>query len=108
MNSFETEVNLHNNLLSNCSASNDGFNAGENGTSYHGVFIRAPAVVSVDSPKVEVLATIDLPQRKEPVVVGVAQENLMATAFHPELTEDTRWHSFFLKKILDKMKVEKQ
>ena len=80
----------------------------ENGTSYHGVFIRAPAVVSVDSPKVEVLATIDLPYRKEPVVVGVAQENLMATAFHPELTEDTRWHAFFLKKILEKMNMGKQ
>ena len=80
----------------------------ENGTSYHGVFIRAPAVVSVDSPQVEVLATIDLPHRKEPVVVGVAQENLMATAFHPELTEDTRWHAFFLKKILEKMNVGKQ
>ena len=55
----------------------------ENGTSYHGVFIRAPAVVSVDSPKVEVLATIDLPYRKEPVVVGVAQENLIHTFMQP-------------------------
>ena len=45
---------------------------------------------------------------KEPVVVGVAQENLMATAFHPELTEDARWHAFFLKKILEKMNVGKQ
>lgn len=104
MNSFETEVKLHSNL-SNCSTSNDVLNVG---TSYHGVFIRAPAVVSVDSPKVEVLATIDLPHRKEPVVVGVAQENLMATAFHPELTEDTRWHAFFLKKILEKMNMGKQ
>ena len=32
----------------------------------------------------------------------------MATVFHLELTEDTRWHTFFLKKILEKMNVGKQ
>ena len=32
----------------------------------------------------------------------------MATALHPELTEDTRWLAFFLKKILEKMNVGKQ
>lgn len=31
------------------------------------------------------------------VIVAVRQGNLLATAFHPELTADTRWHSYFLK-----------
>lgn len=109
VNSFETKVKLHNNLLSsgNTSAIND-CSSSDVDTSYHGVFIRAPAIVSVDSPKVEVLATIDWPQREKPIVVGVAQDDLMATAFHPELTEDTRWHAYFLGKILQKMKMGKQ
>ncbi|CAL5352819.1 unnamed protein product [Camellia sinensis] len=33
----------------------------------------------------------------EKVIVGVKQGNLLGTAFHPELTADTRWHSYFLK-----------
>ncbi|PKI62606.1 hypothetical protein CRG98_017028, partial [Punica granatum] len=31
------------------------------------------------------------------VIVAVKQGNLLATAFHPELTVDSRWHTFFLK-----------
>ncbi|CAM9098597.1 unnamed protein product [Discosporangium mesarthrocarpum] len=30
------------------------------------------------------------------VIVAVRKENLLATAFHPELTDDTRWHQYFL------------
>ena len=102
MNSFEAKVNLHNKfLLDQCGAVN-GYSNEDTDAGYHGVFIRAPAVVSVDSPKVEVLATVDLPQREEPVVVGVAQDNLIATAFHPELTEDTRFHAYFLRQILER------
>lgn len=108
VNSFETRVKLHDKLLSNDSSITiNGCSDTDSDTSYHGVFIRAPAVVSVDSPKVEVLATIDWPQREEPVVVGVAQDQLMATAFHPELTEDTRWHAYFLRKILETTNVRK-
>lgn len=99
---------LHTKLLSSERSVINGSSDCESDTSYHGVFIRAPAVVSVDSPKVEVLATIDWPEREEPVVVGVAQDNLMATAFHPELTEDTRWHAYFLRKILGKGNVEEK
>ncbi len=58
---------------------------------FHAVFIRAPVVTAV-GPAVEVIATAsggDSP-------VAVRQGSVMATAFHPELTEDTRFHSFFL------------
>eukprot|EP00249_Psilotum_nudum_P006846 c20104_g1_i2 orf=82-681(+) len=36
------------------------------------------------------------------VTVAVRQGNLLATAFHPELTSDTRWHSFFLNMLKEK------
>ena len=57
---------------------------------FHGVFIRAPVIVRVGT-EVKVLAS--LPDG-EPV--AVQQGNLMATAFHPELTRDPRFHQHFL------------
>jgi 5'-phosphate synthase pdxT subunit len=35
----------------------------------------------------------------EAVVVAVRQRNLLATAFHPELTDDPRWHQLFLEMV---------
>lgn len=54
------------------------------------VFIRAPAVEKVWGD-VQVLAKF---QEK---IVGVRQDNLLAVAFHPELTPDTRLHEYFLR-----------
>ncbi|KAA8544030.1 hypothetical protein F0562_021793 [Nyssa sinensis] len=83
---------------------------------FRGVFIRAPAILKV-GPDVEVLADIPVPSGKtidlnsaldsqeenngseKKVIVAVKQGNLLATAFHPELTADTRWHSYFLKMV---------
>lgn len=33
---------------------------------------------------------------REKVIVAVKQGNLLATAFHPELTADTRWYASML------------
>jgi len=55
----------------------------------HGVFIRAPRVQRA-GPGVEVLASVD----GQPVMVR--QGNLLATAFHPELTGDLRVHRLLL------------
>ena len=57
------------------------------------VFIRAPAIVAAGDG-VEVLATV--PGRGEDVIAAVRQGNILATAFHPELTDDLRWHALFL------------
>jgi 5'-phosphate synthase pdxT subunit len=54
-----------------------------------GVFIRAPIVSRVGAG-VQVLSTF------EDKIVAVQQGNLLATAFHPELTDDTRVHRYFL------------
>ena len=80
--------------------------AGMPGPPYHAVFIRAPWVERV-GPDVEVLGRVDRPGRpEEPAapsqvgqagrIVAVRQRNLLATAFHPELTQDLRVHRFFV------------
>jgi 5'-phosphate synthase pdxT subunit len=57
---------------------------------FHAVFIRAPLIEAV-GPGAEVLA------RLEDGSIGAAQQgHLLATAFHPELTEDVRFHQYFL------------
>ena len=53
---------------------------------FHAVFIRAPVVTGV-GPGVEVLATDHLGR-----TVAVREGRLLATAFHPELTGDRRFH----------------
>lgn len=59
------------------------------GEPVHGVFIRAPYVVSAGAD-VKVLA--EYRQR----IVAVRQGNILATAFHPELTTDRRVHDYFV------------
>ncbi|OXS30216.1 MAG: glutamine amidotransferase subunit PdxT [Desulfovibrio sp. MES5] len=53
------------------------------------VFIRAPVLISV-GPEVRVLAEV------KGQAVAVRQNNILGTSFHPELTPDTRLHSYFL------------
>jgi 5'-phosphate synthase pdxT subunit len=65
----------------------------EKGLPFHAVFIRAPLVTSVGEG-VEVLSRLD-----EGSIVAVRQSNLLATAFHPELTDDTRFHRYFVKMV---------
>ena len=59
----------------------------------HAVFIRAPVVESV-GPRAHALATLE-----DGRVVAVEQGALLATAFHPEVTDDYRFHSRFLDKV---------
>ncbi len=56
----------------------------------HAVFIRAPAVIGV-GPAVQVMAALD-----DGAVVAVRQGSLLATAFHPELGNDLRFHRYFV------------
>ncbi len=57
---------------------------------FHAVFIRGPVIESVGEG-VEVLARLDDGQ-----IVAVRQGVLLGTAFHPEVTSDTRFHEYFL------------
>jgi 5'-phosphate synthase pdxT subunit len=62
----------------------------------HAVFIRAPAVQSA-ATEVEVLARLeDDGNGGRGTIVAVRQGPLLATAFHPEMTDDLRFHEYFL------------
>lgn len=52
-------------------------------------FIRAPYIETA-SPDVEILAEVD------GHIVAVRYQNQLAVAFHPELSEDTRFHEMFI------------
>lgn len=57
---------------------------------FHAVFIRAPFIASI-SDGVEMLARLS-----NGIGVAAKQGNMLALAFHPELTDDLRLHDFFL------------
>ena len=67
--------------------------AGVKGPPMHAVFIRAPWFEDVGD-EVEVLAAVDTSQGPQTVVVR--QDNVLASAFHPELSGDGRLHDIFL------------
>ena len=57
---------------------------------FPGVFIRAPIIERVNN-NVETLAKL-----AEGTIVAVKEGKLVASAFHPELTSDLRFHQYFL------------
>jgi 5'-phosphate synthase pdxT subunit len=57
---------------------------------FHAVFIRAPLIEHCEKG-VEVLAKLE-----NGTMVAARQGKLLATAFHPELTDDLRFHQYFL------------
>ena len=63
---------------------------GMDGPPYRAVFIRAPVFIEVGD-RVDILAR--LPDGRP---VAVRQSHMLATAFHPELTNDPRMHQLFL------------
>ena len=60
---------------------------------FHAVFIRAPLVIDVKNDA-RVLARLE-----DGGIVAVRQGHLLATAFHPELTPDDRFHRYFLERV---------
>jgi 5'-phosphate synthase pdxT subunit len=91
--SFESDVHL----------------AGMGGEPYHAVFIRAPWVETVGDD-VEVLGRTETGESAGRIV-AVRQGNLMATAFHPELTGDHRVHEYFVdlvRRVLDQPSGEQE
>ncbi|RME71383.1 MAG: pyridoxal 5'-phosphate synthase glutaminase subunit PdxT [Chloroflexi bacterium] len=60
------------------------------GPPFRAVFIRAPRIQSVGEG-VQVLARLE-----DGTIVAARQGQIMVTAFHPELTDDPRFHEYFL------------
>ena len=65
----------------------------------HAVFIRAPLIERV-RPPAQALATLD-----DGTVVAARQDGMLALAFHPELTTDTRVHAYFLTLVKGRQRV---
>lgn len=63
------------------------------GEPVHAVFIRAPLIRSVGDGVKPVASLAD------GEVVAARQGHLLATSFHPELTDDTRVHEYFLRMV---------
>lgn len=57
-------------------------------------FIRAP-IIEKAGPDVEILSKLD-----NGTIVAVREKNMLATSFHPELTQDIRFHEYFISKLL--------
>jgi 5'-phosphate synthase pdxT subunit len=57
---------------------------------YHCIFIRAPRITDT-GPAVDVLAELE-----DGTIVAARQDKILASVFHPELTEDHRFHQLFL------------
>jgi 5'-phosphate synthase pdxT subunit len=60
---------------------------------FHAVFIRAPIIEQVGE------GVVPLSTLEDGTVVAAERGNLLATSFHPELTQDTRFHEYFLAKV---------
>lgn len=56
------------------------------------VFIRAPYITKT-SKDVQILATLDNK------IIAARQKNMLVSSFHPELTNDLRFHQYFLSMI---------
>ena len=57
---------------------------------YHAIFIRAPKIEHA-GPNVDILVKLS-----DDTIVAAKEGNLIALAFHPELTADNRLHKYFL------------
>jgi 5'-phosphate synthase pdxT subunit len=61
---------------------------------FRAVFIRAPAITAT-GPAVDVLARLE-----NGTIVAARQDSLLVSCFHPELTDDDRFHRAFLEQVL--------
>jgi 5'-phosphate synthase pdxT subunit len=75
--SFETDVKI----------------AGLGEEPFRAIFIRAPAITST-GPGVDVLASLE-----NGTIVAARQNSLLVSCFHPELTQDDRFHRAFLEQV---------
>jgi 5'-phosphate synthase pdxT subunit len=60
---------------------------------FHAIFIRAPYIEEAGPGVVPLL-------EHEGKILFARQDNLLAAAFHPELTDDTRVHEYFLREMV--------
>jgi 5'-phosphate synthase pdxT subunit len=64
------------------------------GEKFKGIFIRAPYIEKVGE-------NVDILSKYNEKIIAVKSGKHIATAFHPELTGDTRIHKYFIKEVLN-------
>ncbi len=64
---------------------------------FHAIFIRAPIIDEV-KPSVQILSRLP-----DGTIVAIRQNRLLASAFHPEFTDDSRFHSYFLNLVRQRL-----
>jgi 5'-phosphate synthase pdxT subunit len=64
---------------------------------FHAVFIRAPVIKEAE-PSVKILSRLP-----DSTIIAARQNQLLACAFHPEFTDDLRFHSYFLNMVSQKL-----
>ena len=62
---------------------------------FNGVFIRAPSISDVGSG-------IEILSKWNDKIVAIKKDNIVCTAFHPELTRDTALHKYFVSLVYEK------
>lgn len=83
------------------------------GDSFHGVFIRAPAVSKILVSKIfngigkndKIHDDVEILSELDSNIIAVKQGNNIAMSFHPELTFDTRLHEYFINELI-KLNIE--
>jgi 5'-phosphate synthase pdxT subunit len=65
--------------------------------SFPALFLRAPVIEKAE-PGVDIVATLD-----DGTSVAARQDHLLVSSFHPELTNDTRFHEYFLGMIAGRL-----
>ena len=83
VNSFEVDLDVP--ALARVSSQNPPFSA---------VFIRAPLIESLNGDDAEALSRLE-----DGRVVAAQQGHFLATAFHPELSDDDRFHRYFVQMV---------
>jgi len=64
---------------------------------FHAIFIRAPVIEEAE-PVVEIVSRLP-----DGPIVAVRQDRVLACAFHPEFTDDLRFHNYFLNMVDQKV-----
>jgi len=59
---------------------------------FTGIFIRAPSISEAEN-------NVEIVSKFNEKIVAVKQQNILATAFHPELTTDSSLHKYFVNMI---------
>ncbi len=97
MDSFESTIKLHHlPLYETAPPTPPSYIQPLNEDECHAVFIRAPGILKVNDTSIKVLA------KHGEDIVAVQQDAIIATTFHPELTNDTRWHKYFIEQIVQR------